>query len=66
MTENVLPAKSVKTVLQRPSVMAQLVIGIEGGEIITIKSPINALRSFAVGMVAKLPVIDSAPSSTTQ
>ena len=66
MTEKVLPANSIKMVWQRPSVMAKLVIGIEGGEPVTFKVPINSLREFALDIVAKLPVIDAPPSPTRQ
>jgi len=66
MTEKVLPANSIKMIWQRPSVMAQLVIGIEGGEAVTVKVPINSLREFALDIVAKLPVIDGPPSQTRQ
>jgi len=66
MTEKVLAANSIKMIWQRPSVMAQLVIGIEGGEPVTVKVPINSLRKFALDIVAKLPVIDAPPLQTRQ
>jgi len=66
MTEKFLPANSIRMIWQRPSVMAQLVIGIEGGEAVTVKVPINSLREFALDIVGKLPVIDAPPSPTRQ